>query len=103
MLLSAIHEIPEYRTALEALQRGEHIALTGVGQICRSHFIAGLHRSENRPIVAICADDLTAKRLQEDLTALCGMAVPSLPSREFTPRNIKTQYVYRFCGAGICH
>ena len=84
MLLSAIHEIPEYRTALEALQRGEHIALTGVGQICRSHFIAGLHRSENRPIVAICADDLTAKRLQEDLTALCGIAVPSLPSREFT-------------------
>ena len=48
-LLSILKTIPEYALAVDALNRGESVAITGIGQINRSHMLAGLHRELNRP------------------------------------------------------
>ena len=43
-LLSLLKTIPEYKTKLSALDNGQSVAVTGIGQINRSHMIAGLSR-----------------------------------------------------------
>ena len=83
-LLSFLKNIPEYQLLLKSVQRKEAAAVTGLGQINRSHLIAGLRQEFDRPIVVICQDDMTAKRLQQELTAFLGETAPVLPSRELT-------------------
>ena len=68
-LLSALNFIPEYAAAMDSLRLGESVAITGIGQINRSHMIAALTRSLSRPVVVLCQDDIAAKKLQEALTA----------------------------------
>ena len=83
-LLSALKSIPEYKLLCSAVENNESAAITGIGQINRSHFIAALHRETTRPLVVLCQDDLAAKRLQEDLKAFLGEEAPTLPSRDLT-------------------
>ena len=83
-LLSTLKSIPEYASLLDSLSRGESAAITGIGQINRSHMIAGLTQHTPSPIVIICQDDIAAHRLQEDLKSFLGENVPILPSRELT-------------------
>ena len=83
-LLSILRTIPEYTAALEALQASQSIAVTGVGQINRSHLIAGLCEAIERPLVVLCQDDLAARRLQQELRDFLGTEFPILPSRELT-------------------
>ena len=83
-LLSFLKTVPEYATLLETLKKNAPAAVTGIGQINRSHLIAGLHKDLSRPIVLICQDDMAAKRLQEELKAFLGETAPILPSRELT-------------------
>ena len=83
-LLSLLNSIPEYSQLLAALSRNESAAVTGIGQINRSHLIAGLHNRLQRPMVVICQDDMAAKRLQEELRSFLGETAPILPSRELT-------------------
>ena len=83
-LLSALKSIPEYPLLCKAISSGESAAVTGIGQINRSHFIAALHRDTNRPLVVVCQDDMAAKRLQEELKAFLGTEAPVLPSRDLT-------------------
>ncbi|MBQ9148781.1 MAG: transcription-repair coupling factor [Oscillospiraceae bacterium] len=83
-LLSCLKTIPEYNVLLKALGRGESAAVTGIGQINRSHMIAALHDEQTAPMVVICQDDIAAKRLQEDLKSFLGETAPILPSRELT-------------------
>lgn len=83
-LLSLLKTIPEYTALVTSLQNGETAAVTGIGQINRSHMIAGLHRDLHRPIVLLCQDDMAARRLQEELKGFLGDTVPILPSRELT-------------------
>ena len=83
-LLSALNSIPEYAAALDSVRSGESVAITGIGQINRSHMIAALTRELSRPVVVLCQDDLAAKKLQEELKAFLGEAAPILPSRELT-------------------
>jgi len=83
-LLSFLKNIPEYQLLLKSVGRNEAAAVTGLGQINRSHLIAGLRREFDRPLVVICQDDMTAKRLQQELAAFLGETVPALPSRELT-------------------
>ncbi len=66
-LLSALKALPEYTALTQALAQGESAAVTGIGQINRSHLIAGLYRDTGRPLAAIFQDDLAARRLQEEL------------------------------------
>ena len=83
-LLSALKNMPEYCHLLEGLSHQEPAALTGVGQINRSHLLAGLSKDLPQSLVLICQDDLAAKRLQEELKAFLGVTAPVLPSRELT-------------------
>ena len=83
-LLSMLKTIPEYQGILSALNSGENAAVTGVGQINRSHILAGLYRDTNRPMVLLCQDDMAARRLQEELKGFLGETAPILPGRELT-------------------
>ena len=83
-LLSLLKTIPEYKTMLSALQSRESVAITGIGQINRSHMIAGLFREAKRPLVLLCQDEMAARRLQEELKCFLGTAAPILPSRDLT-------------------
>ena len=83
-LLSVLRSVPEFHTLLESLRRSESAAVTGIGQINRSHMIAALHREVSRPLVIICQDDIAAKRMQEELKCFLGDTAPVLPSRELT-------------------
>ena len=83
-LLSILKNIPEYKTLLDTLHKGKSAAITGIGQINRSHMIAGLRQEIPNPMVLICQDDMAAKRLQEDLKCFLGTVAPILPSRELT-------------------
>jgi len=83
-ILSFLHQIPEYTAVLASLSRGESAAVTGIGQINRSHMIAGLRQDTAAPLVILCQDDLSARRLQEELKSFLGEAFPVLPGRELT-------------------
>ena len=83
-LIHLLHTIPEYRSLLEALEENRTTAVTGIGQINRSHLIAGLCQDAKRPLVIVCQDDIAARRLQEDLKDFLGVTVPILPGRELT-------------------
>ena len=83
-LLTFLNNIPEYQLLLKSVGRCEAAAVTGMGQINRSHLIAGLRREFDRPVVVICQDDMTAKRTQQELSAFLGENAPVLPSRELT-------------------
>ncbi len=83
-LLSLLKTIPEYASVLTALRNGESAAVTGIGQINRSHMIAGLRRELQRPMVLLCQDDMAARRLQEELKGFLGETAPILPSRDLT-------------------
>ena len=83
-LLKLLSAMPEYRALTDALSNNQSAAVTGIGQINRSHIIAGLRRDSGRPLVVVCQDDMAAKRLQDDLKAFLGETVPILPSRELT-------------------
>ena len=84
MLINSLKNIPEYKSVLETVSRNQAAAVTGIGQINRSHMIAGLRRHQHAPLVSLCQDDLAAKKLQEELNAFLGESVPVLPSRELT-------------------
>ena len=83
-LLSLLKSIPEYGAMTGALAKDQTVAVTGIGQINRSHLIAGLTKETGRPVVVICQDDMAAKRLQEELKCFLGESAPILPSRELT-------------------
>ena len=83
-LLRLLKTIPEYRTLTDSLAEGRNAAVTGIGQINRSHLIAGLTRDFKSPIVILCQDDMAARRLQEELKGFLGIMVPILPGRDLT-------------------
>ena len=83
-LLSLLKTIPEYPVMVNAIKNGESVAITGIGQINRSHMLAGLYRTLGTPMVLLCQDDMAARRLQEELKGFLGETAPILPSRELT-------------------
>ena len=83
-LLSILKTTTEFNALLQAVKNSESAAVTGIGQINRSHLIAALHKEIDRPLVIICQDDIAAKRMQEELKCFLGDTPPSLPSRELT-------------------
>ena len=83
-LLTMLQTIPEYKLLCNSVTKGASAAVTGIGQINRSHLMAALHRQTDRPMVVICQDDMAAKRMQEELKSFLGETAPVLPSRELT-------------------
>lgn len=84
ILLSALNALPAYQSLLEAVRSNSTAALSGAGQIARSHIIAALSQDLKRPILAVCQDDAAARRIQTELTAFLGESPPILPTRELT-------------------
>ena len=56
-LITFLQNIPEYKVLLQSLQKKQTAAVTGVGQINRSHLIAGLCCELRQPVVMLCQDD----------------------------------------------
>ena len=83
-LLTFLKQIPEYRLLLEGIGENQSAAVTGIGQINRSHLIAGLLQDTDRPIVVVCQDDMAAKRLGEELSAFSNKSFSVLPGRDLT-------------------
>ena len=83
-LLNILNTFSEFKQLVESLRRNESAAVTGIGQINRSHMIAALHQGIDRPLVIVCQDDIAAKRMQEELKCFLGDTPPVLPSRELT-------------------
>ena len=83
-VLFMLKTIPEYAALVQSLNQGESAAVTGIGQINRSHVIAGLSQEVQRPIVILVQDEMAARRLQEELKCFLGNEVPVLPSRDLT-------------------
>ena len=83
-LLTLLKTIPEYKALLDSIRKDESAAVTGIGQINRSHLIAGLHTDSDRPLVIVCQDDMAARRIQEELKSFLGLTAPILPGRELT-------------------
>ena len=84
LLLSSLRELTEYQTLCSAVEKGQNVALSGVGQLSRSHIMAALFRHSGRPGVVLCQDDLAAQKTAEELAAFLGEAPAILPGREFT-------------------
>ena len=59
-LIALLNTMPEYKTLVQCLQQGDSAAVTGIGQINRSHLIAGLRKDLNHPIAIVCQDDMAA-------------------------------------------
>ena len=76
--------IPEYAILADTLKAGRSAAVTGEGQINRSHMIAGLSQDLQKPIAIVCQDDMTARRIQEELKCFLGLTAPILPGRDLT-------------------
>ena len=83
-LLTMLKTIPEYNLLCGSIAKDTSAAVTGIGQINRSHLIAALFRQTQRPMVVVCQDDMAAKRMQEELKSFLGETAPVLPSRELT-------------------
>ena len=83
-LLSMLKSMSEYNTLLSSMAEGQSAAVTGIGQINRSHILAGLYHDTDRPMVLLCQDDMAARRLQEELKCFLGETAPILPGRELT-------------------
>jgi len=83
-LLRSLDAIPEFHILTDAVANGQSAAVTGIGQLCRSHLIASLYSQTQKPMVILCQDDMAAKRLQEELKAFLERDIPVLPSRDLT-------------------
>ena len=66
ILLSMLKKLPEYEALLSALEARQTVAVSGVSQIIRSHFISALIAESERPALIVCQDDLAAQRVQAD-------------------------------------
>ncbi|MEA4965896.1 MAG: transcription-repair coupling factor [Oscillospiraceae bacterium] len=84
LLLSALHEAPEYQALCAIAQSGGCAALSGLSQMTRSHVTAALYRDLARPTLVVCQDEETARRAQEELHSFLDEEPPILPSRDLT-------------------
>ena len=84
IILSALRGLPAYQKLLAAAEHNQAAALSGAGQIARSHLIAALSEDCRRPMVVVCQDDTAARRMQGELAAFLGASAPVLPSRDLT-------------------
>lgn len=83
-LLSFFKTVPEYNILLDSVSKSESVAITGIGQINRSHMIAAFCSDSLKPVVLMCQDDTAAKRLYEDLKSFFDCNIQVLPHRDLT-------------------
>ena len=84
VLLSLLQKSTDYNQLLKAVEAKQAVAVSGLSQAPRSHVLAAAHEQSGSPLVAVCQDDMAAKRLASELGAFLGEEPPVLPSRELT-------------------
>ena len=84
VLLSLLQKSTDYNQLLKAVEAKQAVAVSGLSQAPRSHVLAAVHEQSGRPLVAVCQDDMAAKRLASELGTFLGEEPPVLPSRELT-------------------
>ena len=84
VLLSLLQKSTDYNQLLKAVEAKQAVAVSGLSQAPRSHVLAAVHEQSGRTLVAVCQDDMAAKRLASELGAFLGEEPPVLPSRELT-------------------
>ena len=84
VLLSLLQKSTDYNQLLKAVEAKQAVAVSGLSQAPRSHVLAAVHEQSGRPLIAVCQDDMAAKRLASELGAFLGEEPPVLPSRELT-------------------
>ena len=84
VLLSLLQKSQDYMQLLQAVEAKQAVAVSGLSQAPRSHVLAAAHEQSGSPLVAVCQDDMAAKRLASELGAFLGEEPPVLPSRELT-------------------
>ena len=91
LLTAILDRIPEFGQLLAAVEGGAcPAAVSGLAAVHRAHFAAGLRRRGERPVAVVCADELEARRLADDLSALTGEEAALLTARELTLRDAAT-------------
>ena len=67
MLTAAVSRLTEYQELIAAMEGGKcPVAVSGVAAVHRAHIAAGIHRTTQRPIIMVCADEGEAKRMAQD-------------------------------------
>ena len=86
-LLNTLLRIPEVKSLVEAVERGEcPAAVTGLGSVHRAQVGAALSEGTGRPLVMVCTEEGEAGRLAEDLETLLGVSPLRLFARELFVR-----------------
>ena len=83
VLLSLLQKSTDYNQLLKAVEAKQAVAVSGLSQAPRSHVLAAVHEQSGRPLIAVCQDDMAAKRLASELGAFfrrgaTGSAVPRI-------------------------
>ena len=89
---SVFHELSPFGELLNALDQGKTpCMMVGLSSIHKAHVIAGAYARDRRPALVIADDELTARRLAEDVNAMLGEdAAYFYPARDFTLREMET-------------
>ena len=89
---SVFHELSPFGELLNALDQGKTpCMMVGLSSIHKAHVIAGAYARDRRPALVIADDELTARRLTEDVNAMLGEdAAYFYPARDFTLREMET-------------
>jgi transcription-repair coupling factor (superfamily II helicase) len=84
LLLTALRFIPGFTEMLRALSGGDTpIYASGLSAIHRAHFIAGIVSQSDRAVLAVTDSEAAARRLSDDINAMCGENVSALfPAKE---------------------
>ena len=86
-LLNTLTAIPEAKSLMTALERGDcPAAITGLAPIHRAQMAAAVSTAADRPLVMVCTDEGEANRLAEDLMTLLGQQAQKLFARELFVR-----------------
>ncbi len=75
---------PGYDTLLGALSQNRIVGMSGASQIIRAHLIASVYRHSNRPMVVVCSDDTSARKIRDELESFMQTQIPLLPTRDWT-------------------
>ncbi|MFR7742160.1 MAG: hypothetical protein ACLU3I_01790 [Acutalibacteraceae bacterium] len=103
VLLSLLQKSTDYNQLLKAVEAKQAVAVSGLSQAPRSHVLAAAHEQSGRPLIAVCQDDMAAKRLASELGAFLGEEPPVLPSRELTLAGaIGVSRQWSSSGCGFC-
>jgi superfamily II DNA helicase RecQ len=62
VLLSLLQKSTDYNQLLKAVEAKQAVAVSGLSQAPRSHVLAAAHEQSGSPLVAVCQDDMAAKR-----------------------------------------